>query len=223
MIDYEYYYRIIKGVPVHPRHPLDLPVDPEIQQWRTKENPCFQGKIAGVLCRRWIPCNQPAEVCDQVVLPWSLWIYILKLAHDELMAGHMGHDRTLQQIRKRFWWPGVAEDVRKFEQSWLECQKVAKRNAKALLIPMPVVDRPFQRIAMDVVGQLPTTASANQYILVICDYATRYSGAYLLRTFTAPKVAEKLQVFFSLHWTPQKILTYQGTKNQHCYENCNSH
>ena len=70
--------------------------DPEIQQWKTKENPSFQGKIAGVLCQRWIPCNQPAEMCDQVVLPQSLRTKILKLAHNKLMAGHMGRERTLQ-------------------------------------------------------------------------------------------------------------------------------
>ena len=46
---------------------------------------------------------------------------------------------------------------------------MAKRNAKAPLISMPVIGRPFQRIAMDVVGPLPMTASGNQYILVICE------------------------------------------------------
>ena len=70
--------------------------DPEIQQWKTKDKPSFQGKIAGVLCWRWIPRNQPAEMCDQVVLPRSLRTKILKLAHDEPMAGHMGRERTLQ-------------------------------------------------------------------------------------------------------------------------------
>ena len=70
--------------------------NPEIQQWKTKEKRSFQGNIAGVLCQRGIPRNQPAEVCDQVVQPQSLQTNILKLAHDEPMAGHMGHERTLQ-------------------------------------------------------------------------------------------------------------------------------
>ena len=61
---------------------------------------------------------------------------------------------------------------------------------------MPVIG---QRIAMDVVGPLPTTASPNQYILVIYDYATRYPTAYPLRTFTAPKVAETFLDIF--HYT----------------------
>ena len=64
-------------------------------------------------------------------------------------------------------WPGVAEDVRKYVQSCPECHKVAKRIAKAPLIPIPVVGLQFQRIAKDVVGPLLTTASGNQYILVI--------------------------------------------------------
>ena len=44
-------------------------IDTEMQQWKTKEKPSSQGKIAGALCRRWIPHNQLAELCDQVVLP----------------------------------------------------------------------------------------------------------------------------------------------------------
>ena len=73
--------------------------DTEIQQWKTKEKPSFHGKNAGVLCRRWIPYNQPAEVCDQVVLHRSLQTNILKLDHNELMAGHMGRGRTLLVAR----------------------------------------------------------------------------------------------------------------------------
>ena len=70
--------------------------DTEMQHWKTKEKPSSQRKIAGALCWRWIPHNQPPELCDQVVLPWSLQTNILNLAHDELMAGHMGCQRTLQ-------------------------------------------------------------------------------------------------------------------------------
>ena len=51
----------------------------------------------------------------------------------------------------------------------------------------------------------------NQYMLVICDYATRYPAAYPLRTFTAPKVAERLIDFYSLHGVPSEILIEQGT------------
>ena len=70
---------------------------------------------------------------------------------------------------------------------------------------MPITDEPFRCIAMDVVGPLPKTRKRNQYILVVCDYATRYPEAIPLRTFTAPVVAEKLIEIFSILDSPGNL------------------
>ena len=113
------------------------------------------------------------------------------------MAGHLGREHTAKRILKRFFWPGVFQDVKKYCESCDACQRVAKKREKVPLIPMPVIDEPFRRIAMDVVGPLPRTRKGNQYILVVCDYATRYPEAFPIRTFTAPVVAEKLIKMFA--------------------------
>ena len=129
------------------------------------------------------------------------------MAHDMPMAGHVGVERTLQRIRKRFWWPGVAKDVKNYVQSCPECQKVAKRPIKVPLIKMPVISKPFERIAIDIVGPLPKTSNGHQYILVISDYATRFPEAYPLRRFTAVSVANKLMDLFARVGVPNQILT----------------
>ena len=54
------------------------------------------------------------------------------------------------------------------------------------------MDEPFQRIAMDIVGPLPRSSSGKRFILVICDYATRYPEAIALRNIDANTVAEEL-------------------------------
>ena len=76
---------------------------------------------------------------------------------------------------------------------------------------------------MDFVGPLPRTASGNQYILVVMDYATRYPEAYAMRSCETQKVAEKLMNLISRHGVPHEILTNQGTNFtskllQHLYE-----
>ena len=38
---------------------------------------------------------------------------------------------------------------------------------------------PFEQIAVDIVGPLPRSKEGNQYILVVCDYATRYPDLIL--------------------------------------------
>ena len=45
---------------------------------------------------------------------------------------------------------------------------------------------PFQRIISDIVGLLVKSSSVQYYILVVCDYATRFPEAFPLRTISAP-------------------------------------
>ena len=70
---------------------------------------------------------------------------------------------------------------------------------------------PFERIALDIVGPLRRTRKGNQYILVICDYATRYPEAIPLRSIDAGTVAEHLIQLFARVGIPKEILSDQGT------------
>ena len=133
------------------------------------------------------------------------------MAHDMPMAAHIGVEPTLQRIRKGFWWPAVTKDVKTYLQSCPECQKVARRPMKVPLVMMPIIGKPFERMAMDIVGPLLKTTSGHQYILVISDYATRFPEAYPLRRCTAVSVADKLTDLFSRVGVPNEILTDQGT------------
>ena len=64
------------------------------------------------------------------------------MACDMSMAGHIGVEQTLQRIRRRFLWPGVAKDMKNYVQSCLECQKVSKRPMKVALMKMPIIGKP---------------------------------------------------------------------------------
>ena len=63
---------------------------------------------------------------------------------------------------------------------------------------------------MDVVGQLPTTAKGNRFILVISDYARKYPEAIPLRRVTVMKIDEELTTLFSKFGIPEEILADQG-------------
>ena len=64
---------------------------------------------------------------------------------------------------------------------------------------------------MDIVGPLPRSSSGKQFILVICDYATRYPEAIALRSIDANQIAKQLISFFARVRVPEEILTDQGT------------
>ena len=52
------------------------------------------------------------------------------------------------------------------------------------MVPLPRIEEPFSRIAMDIVEPLLKSKRGHKYILVVCDYATRYPEAILLKKFT---------------------------------------
>lgn len=76
---------------------------------------------------------------------------------------------------------------------------------------MPLVNKPFQRIAMDIIGPLDRSKSGNKFILTICDYATRYPEAIALPSTEASRIAKHLVELFSRVGIPDEILTDQGT------------
>ena len=73
------------------------------------------------------------------------------------------------------------------------CQRSQRQgtSVRAEMIPIPLIGKPFQKIAMDVVGSLPKSKSGNRFILTICDYATRYPEAVPLPSTEAERVAKE--------------------------------
>ena len=134
------------------------------------------------------------------------------MAHTIPLAGHLGKDKTASRILQRLYWPTLYRDVAELCQTCEECQKTAYcRIQRAPLIPLPLMEEPFQRIAMDIVGPLPQSRSGKRCILVVCDYATRYPEALPLRSIDAEHVAKELVLLFSRVVVPKEILTDQGS------------
>ncbi|KAL5013072.1 hypothetical protein ScPMuIL_011623 [Solemya velum] len=152
------------------------------------------------------PCIQ------QIVVPKPYRSTVLSLAHDTPLAGHLGNKKTRERILQCFFWPGIFIDVANYCKSCPECQKgKSKGIQKAPLVPIPHMEEPFSRIAIDFVGPLPLTERKNRYILVCVDYATRYPEAFALCNQNAETVAECLVSLFSRVGVPKEILSDQGS------------
>eukprot|EP00731_Ephydatia_muelleri_P020019 Em0012g844a len=149
---------------------------------------------------------------DQLVLPSRCRSVVMELAHSIPLAGHLGKNKTTDRVLQRFYWPTLRKDVADFCKRCETCQKTSwVKPQHAPMIPLPFVDEPFQRIAMDIVGPLPRSSSGNRCMLVVCDYAKRYPEAMPMQAVDAEAVAEELVKMFSRVGIPQKILTDQGS------------
>lgn len=101
--------------------------------------------------------------------------------------------------------------VERYWRGCSECQKVSdRRPVRVPLVLLPLADRPFDRIALDIMGPFPKSNAGYQFVLVIIDYATRFPEAIPLKLVTATKIAEELIKWVSQVGIQQEILTDQG-------------
>lgn len=150
---------------------------------------------------------------ERLVVPVPMRERVLQLGHSVPWAGHLGQKKTLARIASRFHWPRLYMDVVDFCKSCPECQLTSpsKRGDRAPLVSLPIIDVPFTRIAMDIMGPLERSRTGNRYILVVTDYATRYPEAFPLRNIKTRQIVNALIQFYSRVGIPREIITDQGT------------
>ncbi|XP_063293534.1 uncharacterized protein LOC134578463 [Pelobates fuscus] len=151
----------------------------------------------------------------QLVVPRKYRQELLRIGHDVPLAGHLGIRKTGYRITQNFFWPGVSDDVRAYCQTCEVCQRIGKKgdHPKAKLVSMPIIEEPFTRVAVDIIGPLAQPSrSGKRYILTIVDYATRYPEAVALSNIQAETVAEALVKVFSRVGFPKEVLSDQGTQ-----------
>ena len=116
-----------------------------------------------------------------------------------------GEEEDRLRVLNRFYWPTLFRDVAGYCRSCPECQKCTRRRVpRAPMIPIPSVTVPFERIAMDLIGPLPRSRSGNRYVLVVCDYGTRYPEAVPLKSIDAEHIAEELVKMFARVGIPKE-------------------
>ncbi|XP_062615055.1 uncharacterized protein LOC134276789 [Saccostrea cucullata] len=155
------------------------------------------------------------KLYKQLVVPEPLRQKVMKIAHDSILGGHLGTKKTLDRIMSNFYWPGIQGDVRRYCQSCDICQRTFPKGkvTKVPLEKMPLIDTPFERVAVDLVGPLsPITDKGNRYILTVVDYSTRYPEAVALKNIDTETVAEALVEIFSRVGIPKEVLSDMGTQ-----------
>ncbi|XP_067944465.1 uncharacterized protein [Watersipora subatra] len=159
------------------------------------------------------PSYNNGEEVAQIMVPQCLRSKVLQLAHDGPLAGHLGVKKTINRIQTQFYWPGMHGDTTRFCKSCDICQRTIKKGniSRSKLVPMPLIDTPFKRVAVDLVGPIiPASESGHRYILTLVDYTTRYPEAIPLKNISTEAVAEALLDMFSRLGIPEEILSDMG-------------
>ena len=149
----------------------------------------------------------------RILVPVSLRESVLKRHHNHQLAAHQGVTRTLAKLRARFKWPKMGDYVRKYIAKCLICAKrKCHGTSRAPMKPLPATSYVGQKWAMDISGPIyPVGINGNKYIIVFCEYTTRYVEAAPMADQTAHTVAEKfIEKVVLRHGISSEILTDRG-------------
>ena len=189
----------------------------EIINLLANQNSITIGKTTFFLNNKVLYCHQNSKskfnIKDKLVVPKTLIPEILNLAHDVPTSAHPGFMRTLNKIRKNYFWHNMRNHILNYIKSCLSCveRRGFKKHHKAPLQRMPIPSRPFEMVGLDAVGPLPVTLEGNKYILVMSDYFSRWVEGYAVKNISTETVAATLEKFISTHGVPEHLITDRGT------------
>lgn len=176
---------------------------------------------AEVLSQRQLRVHRGLIVKDpgeRVYVPDDRRIKALILAecHDAKMSGHLGSEKTIEQVKRRFYWPKMDAEVKQYVTSCDSCQrnKPSHQHAMGLLQPLPTPERPWQWISVDMITQLPKSRNGFDCIVVfVCRLTKMQHYVATVTAISAPMLATIfLREVVRLHGLPEYILSDRDPK-----------
>ena len=186
-----------------------------------EEDEDYQDKLGHVRC--WGEDSQwreekglliTKEGCIMVPRDDTIRTLLLAEAHDSRLGGHFGEERTLEKLRRVWFWKGMSRDVSEYVRSCHKCQLVKSDTGKRKGLLMPIAaPEPWHTLTMDFVGGFhPAKVTGRTHCLVIVDKFSKYVILEpVSERVTAEETAEALlRRVIAPFGTPVKIISDRG-------------
>ena len=136
---------------------------------------------------KWKVVINNLEVHTTVIL-LALTCTLLHKFHN--CRGHQGSARTLNSLKRKFWWEGIRRDVKYHINNCIMCSKNLPNTLCHPQLHLKIPKVPFACIAIDTISKLPTISSGNRYTLTCIDLLTSYVIAIWMPNKTAESVVK---------------------------------
>ena len=147
---------------------------------------------------------------QRLYVPPRLRRHVVEEHHYSAYGGHFGVDKTSCAIGRRFFWPHIGKKTKSVVERCPQCQRNKPRHHAMYgpLQPIPVPERPWQQVTMDMITALPTAASGHDSILVFVDRLTKMVHYVPCRKKMGAEETARLfkEHVFKYHGLPEAII-----------------
>jgi transposase InsO family protein len=154
--------------------------------------------------RIWVPNSEPLRT------------RMIQETHDSMANGHPGREQTTALLSRRFFWPDMIKDIRRFLRNCDICGRTKAWREKrwGLLKPLPVPTRIWRSISMDFITDLPPgEITGATFCMVITDRLGKGKIFIPLTKTDAQTVAWAFLRFFACrHGFPEDIVSDRGSQ-----------
>ena len=116
-------------------------------------------------------------------------------------------------IKCQYYWKGMNNDIRKYIANCTLCQREKVKVQGYPLQMTEIPNRPFDKIAIDLVTECETSTSGNKHILTIIDHLTGWLEAFPILDKSADTIVSTfINQYLPVHMCPRYILWDNGTE-----------
>ena len=120
------------------------------------------------------------------IVPQSLVQRVIKIFHDN--RGHQGISRTINMMKRRFWFRKMREQVNAYVNKYLLCCQYAMHKIKYESKHLPIPNKPFDGICLDCVGTLERSKRNFKWILTCINLHSSFMIAVPMKSKSADDV-----------------------------------
>lgn len=142
----------------------------------------------------------------------------IEAVHSNVLSGHFGMNRTLKKAQEIYFWPFMRDMVAQYVRSCDSCQRVkaVRQKPQGELHPLPIPERRWESVSMDLITDLPQTKRGYDAIVVFVDRLSKMVHvAPCCKTVTAEQLAEIFEhAVFKHHGVPDAIVSDRDVRFQ---------
>jgi hypothetical protein len=151
----------------------------------------------------------------RIAVPMCMRKELIQEAHNSQIAGHSGIFKTMERLRREFWWPSMDAQVTEHIKKCTACQATTNKGTRPgpPLEQLPIPQGPNWRVHIDLFGPLKKSEKGNNYVLVMTD---AFSKIVQLRSIAGKEATTVAQAVMD-GWmytfgVPKMIVSDQGTE-----------